>query len=256
MSRVGGAEYIMIESFKLKILESGRCASKANYCHKCAVRDRAFCAALDNTEIDELGELSDRKHYRAGETIFEQATKASVFANIIEGTVKQSKLLPDGRQSITGFLFPGDFVGKVYAENQTSFIEAVTDTHICMFARGSLEDLLDKRPHLARRLFNLSNQSLERAEEWMLLLGRKTAMEKLASFLLLLSKRAAERGEDPDNIHLAMLRADIADYLGLTIETVSRRISGLKSEQIIQLGAGNMVRIVDRRALEAAANNS
>jgi CRP/FNR family transcriptional regulator len=246
----------MIETFKLKILESGRCASDANYCHKCEVRDRAFCSALDDTDIDELGELSDRKHYQAGDTIFEQATKVSVFANIIEGTVKQSRLMSDGRQSITGFLFPGDFIGRVYAENQTSFIEAVTDTHICTFARGSLEDLLDKRPHLARRLFNLSNQSLERAEEWMLLLGRKTALEKLASFLLILSKCAAERGEDPDNIHLAMMRADIADYLGLTIETVSRRISELKSDQIIRLGAGNMVRIVDRRALESVAQNT
>jgi CRP/FNR family transcriptional regulator, anaerobic regulatory protein len=245
----------MHEQSKLRILSSARCASENNYCHQCAVRDRAFCSALDDTEIDDLSNISDRKLYRAGETIFAEADEVSSFANIIEGTVKQSKLMPDGRQLITGFLFPGDFVGKVYASKHSSFVEAVTDTYICTFAQGSLENLLDERPHLARRLFNLSNQSLEHAEEWMLLLGRKTAREKLASFILLLSKRADERGEDPDNIHLAMNRSDIADYLGLTIETVSRRFSELKSEQIIQLGAGNMVRLVDRGALNDLAAN-
>jgi CRP/FNR family transcriptional regulator len=240
----------------LKILETARCGAKESICDQCTVRDRAFCSALDDVEINELSAISSHKNYRAGETIFEEAAKISRFANIVQGTVKLTKLLPDGRQQITGFLFPGDFVGKVYSENHTTFVEAITDTQICTFAQGSLENLLEKHPHLTRRLFGLSNQSLERAEEWMLLLGRKTAREKIGSFLLLLSQRASERDADPDNIHLAMGRADIADYLGLTIETVSRQISKLKAEQVIRLGAGNMVHLNDRDTLQDLAEGA
>lgn len=246
----------MSEVIPLKILDSARCGAKDSFCNQCKVRKRSFCSALDDVEIGELSAISSQKTYHAGETIFEEAAKISRFANIIEGTVKLSKLLPDGRQQITGFLFPGDFVGKIYSENHTTFVEAVTKTQICTFAQGSLENLLESHPHLTRRLFGLSNQSLERAEEWMLLLGRKTAREKIGSFLLLLSQRASERGDDPDNIHLAMGRADIADYLGLTIETVSRQISKLKTEQAIRLGAGNIVHLNDREALQELAEGA
>ncbi len=238
----------------LRLLDTARCSAVGAFCDQCAVRDRAFCSALKDDEIHDLANISIHRHYPAGSTIFEEQEKINVFANVIEGTVKLSKLLPDGRQQITGFLFPGDFVGRLYGGRFTSFVEAVTDVHICTFAQGPLERLLDSHPALTRRIFGLTNQSLERAEEWMLLLGRKTAREKIASFMLMLSARAEERNEDGTTIHLAMGRADIADYLGLTIETVSRQISKFKGERLIRLEAGNMVQLLDRDALIDAAD--
>lgn len=239
---------------QLTILEASRCASSNHQCDHCAVRAQAFCAALNDGEIGDLARISRHKNYSPGEIIFDQDSQPGRIANIVSGTVKLAKLLPDGRQQIIGFLFPGDFVGHIYGHGQTSFVEAVTDVQICSFPKSELERLSERHGALNNRLFRLSVKRLEEAEQWMLLLGRKTARERVASFLMLLSARAAERGEQADRIYLTMGRADIADYVGLTIETVSRQISKLKSEQLIRLDTASEIAIPDLDELAEVAD--
>jgi CRP/FNR family transcriptional regulator len=242
-----------METRSLTILDDARCSASGSFCDHCQVRDIAFCAAMRDGEINELSRISHHKNYQSGEIIYDLGDKIERYANIIEGTVKLTKLLADGRQQIIGFLFPGDFIGKLFTEQHSCYVEAVSDVHLCSFPQADLGKIINDHPEVNKRLFLSCARSLERAEEWMLLLGRKTALEKLASFIMLLSARNGERGLDPDLVQLPMSRADIADFLGLTIETVSRQITKLKTQQNIRLEAGNNIAIVSRDTMEELA---
>ena len=166
---------------------------------------------------------------------------AEMFANVVSGVIKLAKTLADGRQQIVGLLFAPDFVGRAYSRNNPYFAEAATDVELCCFPRESFEALLKEVPDLEHRLFERTLDELDSAREWMLLLGRKTAEEKVASFLCLIAKRAImtgcphhAAGGEPE-FELPLTRADMADYLGLTIETVSRQITKLKTRGFIRL---------------------
>ena len=149
--------------------------------------------------------------------------------------------MPDGRQQIVGLLFAPDFVGRAYCETNPYFAEAATAVELCCFPRDRFEALLKEFPGLEHRLFERTLNELDSAREWMVLLGRKTATEKVASFLFLLAKRAQMTGcpHGPAAAYtlfeLPLSRADIADYLGLTIETVSRQITKLRAQGHIDL---------------------
>lgn len=173
------------------------------------------------------------------------------FANILNGVVKMTKTLADGRQQIVGLLFPTDFLGRAFVTEAPYRAEAATDLELCAFPHSSFEQLLHKYPQLEHRLLESTLSELDTAREWMLLLGRKTAEEKVASFLHLLTKRAdlsapCNANQDgPLRFPLPLTRTDMADYLGLTIETVSRQITRLKKQGVISL--------VDSRTIEVAA---
>jgi len=138
-------------------------------------------------------------------------------------------------------LFPPDFVGRAYSQNNPYFAEAASPVELCCFPRDGFERLLKEFPGLEHRLFERTLNELDSAREWMVLLGRKTAQEKVASFLFLLAKRSLMIGcahaPSPTQaaFELPLTRADIADYLGLTIETVSRQITRLKAQGQINL---------------------
>ncbi|MGE0254876.1 MAG: cyclic nucleotide-binding domain-containing protein [Alphaproteobacteria bacterium] len=188
-----------------------------------------------------------------GTDIFGEGEPAGALYNLTGGTVKLYKLLPDGRRQITGFLFPGDFLGLAMNEAYAHTAEAVGDVTLCRFPRGRFEGLLERLPRLEHRLLEMASNELAQAQDQMLLLGRKTATEKIASFLLLLSRRQAARGEPASPVRLPMGRADIADYLGLTVETVSRCFTALKTGGPIRLLTSSAVELRDRAALEALA---
>ncbi|MEO1225852.1 MAG: helix-turn-helix domain-containing protein [Pseudomonadota bacterium] len=222
-------------------------------CGACPVRSLSICAALDHHELDHLAEIVIAKNHAPHQTIFAEGDEATDLFNVTGGTVMLYKLLADGRRQITGFLFGGDFmglsVGGVYAYSA----EAITPVSICRFPRKRMERMLDDFPKMQRRLFSMASNELASAQDQMLLLGRKTAKEKLASFLLNLSRRAVRRGQPDNPITVPMGRADIGDYLGLTTETVSRTVTQLKTASIIRLLDGHKIQIVDREALEDIA---
>lgn len=211
-------------------------------CDTCAIRHRAVCGALNKAELADLNRIARRKTVPAGRVIMSDEEPADFFANIVSGLVKLSKTLPDGRQQIVGLLFPTDFLGRAYAENNPYLAEAATETELCCFPHARFEALLKRHPDLERRLFERTLDELDGAREWMVLLGRKTAAEKVASFLLMVARRSAAVGcvhpeqAGPETVfELPLTRADIGGYLGLTIETVSRQMTKLKMGDIIRL---------------------
>lgn len=223
--------------------EKGTPSNDQNPCGACPVRSLTVCSALEPDEVRRLAEMTQTMRVESGHNLFSEGDKADALFNVTAGTVKIYKLLPDGRRQITGFLTTGDFLGLSHNETYAYSAESVTATSLCRFPRRRMEALLDDFPKMQRRLFSMASTELVTAQDQMLLLGRKTAKEKICSFLLMLSQRAARRGHKENPVHVPMSRADIADYLGLTTETVSRTFTQLKTSGVISLLEGNKIRL-------------
>ena len=169
----------------------------------------------------------------------------------ISGTLRAVRLLPDGRRYITSFLLPGDFFGFTANGHYSQTIEAVADAKLVRYSRRGFNAVLEADAHAGQHFFGLMCAELSAAQDRMLLLGRKSAMERMASFLLGMGDRPASNGsKDRSGVHLPMSRSDIADYLGLTVETVSRVLTQLKNRGAIGLPNVNHVLFKDRDALE------
>lgn len=223
-------------------------------CAACGIRDLAICAVLQDQELTSLASIASTSRATPNQTIIQEGEPAEALFNVTEGTVKIYKLLPDGRRLITGFLFAGDFLGLALNESYAYSAEAVGNARLCRFPRRRFEGLMERLPHLEKRLLLNASNELMQAQDQMLLLGRKTARERIATFLLQLSRRQVERNEAPEPVQLPMSRADIADYLGLTTETVSRTFTQLKITGIIRLLPGNAVELALREALAELAD--
>jgi len=228
----------------------------AHSCENCGVRSLGVCVALGETEQKRLKAIATTKQYGAQETIFSAEDPVSVIGTVVRGAVKTYKLLPDGRQQVIGFLFPGDFLGLANDQIYAYSAEAVTFSTLCRFPRTKLEPLLERYPQMERRLLSMASHELAVAQEQMLLLGRKTAREKVASFLVMLSRRAEQRGQPGNPVSVPMSRNDIGDFLGLTTETVSRTFTQLKSNGTITLLANGKVELANRRSLQDISEGS
>jgi CRP/FNR family transcriptional regulator, anaerobic regulatory protein len=189
----------------------------------------------------------------AGETLFSEGDEADAVYEVVRGTLRLYKMLPDGRRQIIGFVSAANMFGLSPEGVRAYTAEAVSDTALRRFPHAAFDRLIDEQPGFARRLLNVASDELGAAQEQMLLLGRMTAMEKVASFLLVLAKRQGR--DNARSVDVPMGRNDIADYLGLTIETVSRTLSRLKRARLIGLPAPTRVEIRDRHRLEMLAVN-
>ena len=227
-----------------------------NACSACGVRDVVICSALSTDELSELAATATIQTVTPRGSIVIEGDPAISLFNVTGGVVKTFKSLPNGRRQITGFLFEGDFLGIALNESYAFSAEAVDNVRLCRFPRTKFEVLLDRFPQLERRLLRSASNELVQAQDQMMLLGRKTAHEKVASFLLSLARRRAAVGTDSNPVFLPMGREDIADYLGLTTETVSRTFTKLKTERMIQLLPDHMVQLTDVGALSSIAEES
>ena len=231
---------------------AGHGGAHTNACAQCTVRHRAICSAVEFDRIDDLDALVAHRDLPSGRSIFEEGDASGTVYNISAGEVRLFKLLPDGRRQITGFLRAGDFLGLsshgVYAYSA----EAMTKVSLCVFRVGELERLFDAFPRVRERLLEKANDELAAAQEQMLLLGRKTAREKLLSFLLVRARHEDDDGIDTA-ISVPMTRADIADYLGLTVETVSRTFTALRDDGLIRTPSPNRVELADLDRIEDIA---
>ena len=235
--------------------EKDRCrhGRGTNGCDDCKVRLFSVCGALESSELEELDRISQAKVFPAKVTLFEQGALAGSVFNVTEGIVRLYKSLADGRRQIVGFALPGDFLGLALMDRYSVAAEAVTDVRVCRFARQAFLSYVDARPHLLRRLHEFAGHELSLAQDQMLLLGRRTAAEKIAAFLLNLQTRYSRIGASSITVPLPMNRQDIADYLGLTIETVSRTLTRFRSEGLIEIPCQSEVVILNRRKLESLA---
>lgn len=228
-------------------------------CDHCPVRHQAVCGAMDNVQLQKLSQITHRKKVSAGQTIISDAEPVDFFANVVSGAVKLTKTLPDGRQQIVGLLFAPDFLGRAYSKSNPYSAEAATDTEICTFPNAAFERLVGEYPGLQQRLFQHTLDELDAARDWMLLLGRKTAEEKVASFLYMLARRslmsgcAHQQAPETATFELPLTRADMADFIGLTIETVSRQLTRLKTSNVIRLSTNRLIIVPDIARLAALA---
>ena len=196
--------------------------------------------------LDEVGSVVA---LRREEVLFHECDPAEHYFKMVRGALRSAKLLADGRRHVSEFYLPGDFIGLDAATNYHFTAEAMAETVVIRYQRRAVEALAWQEPQIGRRLLNIACHGLSAAQQKLVLLGRKTAEERIASFLLDL----AERIGTADRLSLPMSRTDIGDHLGLTMETVSRGLSHLKSEGIIALENSHEIVIRNRAALEDLA---
>lgn len=223
-------------------------------CHGCAVRELAVCSVLEEGELAHFKGLGGTQHLHSGQPLFHEGDSATQVFNITKGALKIYKLLPDGRRQVMGFMFPGDFLGISVSDEHAFTAEALEDTRMCRFGRGRFDDFVEEHAGLERRLYSVAAHELAAAQAQMVLLGRKSASERLATFFLDLAGRQERiEGATAATVDLPMSRSDIADYLGLTKETVSRVLAQLKRKRLIRLVTLNRIEILDREGLDAIA---
>ncbi|MNE68114.1 Nitrogen fixation regulation protein FixK [compost metagenome] len=164
-------------------------------------------------------------------------------------------MMSDGRQQIVGLQFAPDFLGRPFVGESNTTVEAATDVNICIFPRNVADRILNQSPQMEHKLYDQSLKELDEARDWMLTLGRKSAQEKVASFLYLIATHIDPENEDKSSFDLPLSRADIADFLGLTIETVSRQMTKLRKEGVVHIENNRHVTVPDLDRLNYAAGN-
>jgi len=223
-------------------------------CEDCPSRYNAVCSKC---EPDELENLEDIKYYRsfaAGQPIFFAGDTLEFVASIVSGVASLTRTLPDGRVQMVGLLLPADFMGRPHRETIDCDIAAETDIMLCCFRRKPFEKMIQQTPHVGERLLEMTLDELDAAREWMLVLGRKTAREKIASLLHMIATRMASLTADQNgqtSFTLPITRETMANYLGLTIETVSRQMSALKKEGVIAFDDRRDITVPDIEVLKA-----
>jgi len=221
-------------------------------CIDCSVRQFSLCAALDRAELRELEHLGRHVHFASCETVFAQEELTTSFYNLLEGVMRLYKLLPDGRRQIVGFALPGDFLGMTASARHSFSADAIGPVTICRFSRAAFARFIQDKSHLLRRINELAVRELSQAQDHMVLLGRRSAEEKVATFLLGWRDRLGRLGGAAKTVPLPMSRQDIADYLGLTIETVSRTFTKLERDGVIEILPGR-ISLLDPARAEALA---
>lgn len=225
-------------------------------CRSCEARHQGICGALSPEQLVFLSRHTSKQVFQAEEEMVPAGEDIHRYSNVLSGVVKLSKLMADGRQQIVGLQFAPDFLGRPFRRQSDVVAQAATDVRVCSFPKSVLEDLVRQSPEMEHRLHEQTLKELDEAREWMLTLGRKSAGEKVASFLLLIALHIdpeVDSAESTIRFDLPLKRADIADFLGLTIETVSRQVTKLRKAGVIQLENTRTVIVPDIHALRMAA---
>lgn len=226
-------------------------------CGTCPIKHRALCSYCEVDELAVLDQIKTYKTYPAGTQIVGAGEPITRIGSVVTGVVALYQTMEDGRRQMVGLLLPSDYVGRPGRELSQYDVEASTDVTLCQFSKAQFEDMIERMPSIGKRLLDMTLDELDAAREWMLLLGRKSAKEKIASFLSLLLKR--ELGLQPEgappvlSFELPLTRDAMADYLGLTIETVSRQMTALRKTHVIKLEGNRHVIVPEPSRLYAAA---
>lgn len=225
-------------------------------CLSCIVRNRAICASLRPDELLLLGRMGRRQRVSSGHTLLWEGDDAPVVANVLEGVLKLVAATADGREQIVGIVFPSDFIGRAFGKGSPYSVSAISEAELCIFHRDQFDEFAADHPDLQQKLLRRTLAELDRARGWMLLLGRKSASEKVASFLLEMSERLLGQGCESgarDGFELPFGRQQIADILGLTIETTSRQLTKMRADGLLDLPSRREIVINDRAAMEEIA---
>lgn len=222
------------------------------------MRDRSLCSSLDDDRLTDLHRIGRRQRLAPGDTLALAGSDSSACGNVISGALQLCASTADGREQTVGTLYPADFVGWLYASETPFTVRAICESEVCTFHRGSFEQLLERHIDLERQLLRQALAALDDTRAQMLTLTRRSAAEKVAGFLLDMAVRPETRGQratpgGPLTFDLPLSRGQMAELLGLTIETVSRQLTRLKIAGTIALPGVRAVTIRDEAALRAVA---
>jgi CRP/FNR family transcriptional regulator len=237
---------MLMDALRKDIFDNSEGRGVPASCRACEARRGGVCAAMDPAQLTELNRYSVRKKIEAGSELHGQGEMVVSYANILKGVVKLTKMLQDGRQQIVGLQFAPDFLGRPFAKENALTAEAATDLEICCVSKAAFERLIAHTPELEHSLHQQALAELDEARDWMLTLGRKTAREKVASFLHMLATRYEDcLTADEVSFEIPLTRQEIADFLGLTIETVSRQMTRLRQDGLISIVDNRQVTVPD-----------
>ena len=220
-------------------------------CSSCSARSATLCASLADADMYRLYTLATEQQFSTGNTIVHQEQSADFVFSLRSGHATMFRLTTDGKRQILAFLFPGDFVGFTSEDNYHYGVSAISSVEACRFERTALESLIEAHPEMDRKLRFTLTRAMDASYELFFSLGRKDALQKVASFIWYVSYRQRKLHQPENPLHLPMRRADIADFMGLTIETVSRAFTALKEMDAIRLHGAYDVEIVDMQRLRS-----
>lgn len=227
-----------------------------NVCRDCTVRSEALCRAIPGGQLPDLARSVRRKRYRPGSVIARSGDPADWCAHVVSGVVKLTLALPDGRQQIVGLLYPSDFLGRPFTDRVPFAAEAASVIELCCVGQGHFEQLLQEHPGMKQLFLERTLDAVDAARDWMLLLGCKTAEERVATLILLVARRAraARCGPPPEGqpmrFDLPLSRTEMAEFLGLRIETISRQLRRLNAAGLIDMPGPRSIAVRDLGALE------
>lgn len=225
-------------------------------CQICSVRHTSVCAALSNEEHSRLNDIAYHRHFGAGQIMMSDQDASFFLATLRSGVVKLTRETANRARDIVGLLFPPDFLGHAFTRKNPYFAEAVSDVDICCFPRRAFEGVAKEYPNLEHRLFYHTVREINAERDWTYVLSRKTAEQKVASFLLLLARRVRIIGcaDVTVEIDLPLSEVELADTLGLTVDTVCSLFSSLEERGHIELSKNRQAVVTDYSALASLAD--
>lgn len=220
-------------------------------CQQCSISQLCLPVSLAEAEIEHLDSIIKRNRpIHRGEHLFRSGDPLGALYAIRSGSLKTYTISPEGEEQITGFHLAGEVIGldAVYNKAHPSFASAMETTMVCELPFEQLEELSGTIPGLRNQLLRVMSREILEDQELLLLLNKKSAEERLAAFLINLSTRYSRRGRSPNCFLLPMTRSDVGNYLGLTIETVSRLFARLQKAELIST-QGKEVTILDMKTM-------
>lgn len=224
----------MANDSQLKGKTCGHAGARPASCDLCEVRERSVCADLGPREFSQVEKIMARRTVAKNRAIMAEGEPNDSLYVVVQGSFRLTKHLDDGRRQVTGFLFKGDFAGVRPTDASAYTAEALEDSLVCHFPHKFLDEVAKNSPGVKDRLIARGQTEYHKAQDHIVLLGKKTAEERVESFLDLISRSTGEEDGDEREVHLPMSRQDIADYLGLRLETLSRTLTGLKKKGVIK----------------------
>jgi CRP/FNR family transcriptional regulator len=219
-------------------------------CDACPVRDRAACSALDDVQRHELERIGRQVKLKRGDVLFHAGEEAPACATLISGALKISSLDEEGTERILSLVHPAGFVGEMFAPVAHHDVTAIADSILCVFPVGQYEEVVDLYPKLGKALLRRSSEDLFASRELIDLMGRRTAIERVAGFLRAMADAASSSPCHPaDRFDLPLSRGEMAGMLGLTIETVSRQLTRLEKQGAIAREGARGIRLQDTARL-------
>lgn len=219
-------------------------------CDSCPVRDRAACSALDSQQRQELERIGRTVRLQRGQVLFHAGEPAPACATLISGALKISSLDEDGTERILSLVHPAGFVGEMFTAVAHHDVTAIADSLLCVFPADRYEAVIDRYPKLGKALLRRSSEDLFASRELIDLMGRRTALQRVAGFLKAMADAASSSPCHPAHrFELPLTRGEMAGMLGLSIETVSRQLTRLEKDQVIAREGARGIRLADAARL-------